>query len=1030
MTKQTKVQKSVVARAVRGLWLCGLLLLSLAYTASAASDTYQNDSVVDVTIPPQSMPTIDATNFVNNNSFTITFTAPAQGANTETFESEDTLNYTNNGLMVANSSYLTNVYGFPLNVSPGCGFLFDHYSTSTHQQTMSRSFNNAGTIRANSLVDILANATFGGTVGKCTVSASNIVNSGTMQLGFNSLIQLTGQDIDLTRGILGIEGFSTILGVDSGVGTDTNQDWHPSIDLTSSTAAGSEPVTFPPSSFPPAFQALSRMTPLTNSTPYFLLTPGVSNVVVRAIFIQNQLTNNVSAKIYWANAPFVPNSGGFFNIEWDGTYYDPSTGLLTTNFLYLNASADFSAPFLPFVNAGIPNNFTFFPFNQELFFTPPATPGFPAGVFQPFGAIATNDYSYVNAQFIDSTVATNASVINPSGALTNLPGRIQIIANHSMDMSLAQIAGLNYMSLASTNQFNGAAGAQISSPFSDINLGVTNGFLSISNVLEPVLVDWKGNVQAWASHWIYVDPTGFTNDYRVILINSTLSPTTPAEIQNLRLHGTNLVISDALNSFGTVSIDAQNLTLTTNVDTPGAPDGELTIRNPTIAWSTALPNLRNITNSGLINVANANPVNFGTAVSPYGAFINHGRVFDQGATVYAANFESDGFISNNVLGSFTLQSQTATFTNGILYAGGDVSIASGSLLTSNLLIRASRSLTLNVTNQLTDTGPTNGSIWIVGTNSNGGVASGFNLLHLAPSGDLLGTTVTNYSPVSKNVVNVWAGTNYGVSAQGYTNNQAIGRLILDALPGPNNPLNFNQNGVFTFKGVGASNAIYVDYLELRDAATNRDGSGQSGTNFVSLSFNTNLVIYYSQAVINGLSVAKKIDHWNSGHLRWVPQYAGYFGGYTNVVVVLTNVFNGTTNVVTLTNAVNAALAQSGNVDTNGIFYNLPVPFTTKTMAMTGTPYTTNNPPNTTIISWLTYPLMTNTVEYSTDLVNWQYLTNVSYYSTNLLARSGWTNFMSIFPYTTQSANTMCVKVGRPTNTPAYYRVFMYPILTH
>src|SRR3989442_285892 len=133
--------------------LLGLMLPALA--AAAPADTYQNDSVVDVTIPPQIMPVIDATNFINNNTFSITFTVPQQGLNAETFEPEDTLNYTNIGLMVANSSYLTNTFGTILNFSPGCGFLFDRYSTSSHLNSMAGSFYSPGTIRANSLIDIL-----------------------------------------------------------------------------------------------------------------------------------------------------------------------------------------------------------------------------------------------------------------------------------------------------------------------------------------------------------------------------------------------------------------------------------------------------------------------------------------------------------------------------------------------------------------------------------------------------------------------------------------------------------------------------------------------------------------------------------------------------------------------------------------------------------------------------------------------------------------------------------------------------------
>jgi len=40
------------------------------------------------------------------------------------------------------------------------------------------------------------------------------------------------------------------------------------------------------------------------------------------------------------------------------------------------------------------------------------------------------------------------------------------------------------------------------------------------------------------------------------------------------------------------------------------------------------------------------------------------------------------------------------------------------------------------------------------------------------------------------------------------------------------------------------------------------------------------VIYYAQAVMNGVSVAEKMNHKNSNRLRWVPMYAGYFSSTT------------------------------------------------------------------------------------------------------------------------------------------------------
>ena len=67
-----------------------------------------------------------------------------------------------------------------------------------------------------------------------------------------------------------------------------------------------------------------------------------------------------------------------------------------------------------------------------------------------------------------------------TSALTNMPGRIEISAANELDLSYAHIAGPNYLSVQASNQFDGSAGASIQAPYSDINIGVTNGFLTVS----------------------------------------------------------------------------------------------------------------------------------------------------------------------------------------------------------------------------------------------------------------------------------------------------------------------------------------------------------------------------------------------------------------------------------------------------------------------------------------------------------------------------------------------------------------------
>jgi len=227
---------------------------------------------------------------------------------------------------------------------------------------------------------------------------------------------------------------------------------------------------------------------------------------------------------------------------------------------------------------------------------------------------------------------------------------------------------------------------------------------------------------------------------------------------------------------------------------------------------------------------------------------------------------------------------------------------------------------------------------------------------------LLGTTIfMTAPPPNKQVVNTWAGTNSGVSTSGFTNNAAIGVLILDAL---------GVHSSFLFNGTGVSNALYVDELVLLDYAsdTNHDSSG----NLPALAFNPNLVIYYANAIIgDGTSRAEKLNHKNNDHLRWVPQYAGHFSS-TNIVYP-----DGTTN-----GPFNIALAQSTTIDSDGdgiVNGSDPTPFFVSSEVNFKLTLT-NRPPLTALLTWDSIPAATNTVFSRTNLVlgNWLPLTtNIS-----------------------------------------------------
>jgi len=927
-------------------WLPAGLLLARA--VSGADALYQNDGVITfpgtVSFPPQ----IDATNFVNNDIFTINgIGAP--------YETSDTLNYTNNGWM-----------------SSDVGFWFDTQTTGMIPRQMAGNFVNLSAHEVDCGYDFLVWATNIVSPGTLNVpgimTVINYRNQNSPVFGLVASVQFTGQNVDLTRGVVtvgGGQGSALAIGFLGQTGMDTNSDWDASVDLGPTFAFPSLPTAGllpPPAGF--GFPNL----PL-NTTAYFNFAAISTNqVIIRSVFVQDTSSPTVRYNVYFDSAG-LGAGGGNATVEWLGGYVDPPTGNLLTNYLYLNDNYVQSVATNDLLDInGIPINFTFTQSPTQLFLGTPTTPGFVPAFFSGF---VSNRFAYVSAQLIDTSVGTNAI---PNGAITNLPSQIQINASGELNLELAQISQPDYLSLQATNQFDGNAGAHIAAPFSDINLGATNGFLTITNLLPQSFPTWGGTVQAWSTRWLVtttntLDGTNFfsvTNDFRVELVASQLAPTAPAQIRDLILRGTNsVVISDAFNVMDTLSIDAQSLTLTTNAFSYGARsvDGELNLESPNMFWASSLPNLRWLTNNGVISTANL--ANYGSGTQPYGAFVNRGRVSNMGgSSIWANDFEHYGTFFSGTNGSFVLQSVTTTMTNSAIIAGGDISITADSLVTSNLLWQAGRSLTLRVTNRLTDNGVTNGNVWTLGGTS----LVGLNL-PLFPNnptncGDLLGTMISIASPPpNKLVANTWAGQDRGVSNSGYTNNVAIGVLTLDAL---------GANSAFKFNGASVSNALYVDELRLLDFAsyTNHDAGG----NLPALVFNTNLVLYYAQAITaDGTSVAEKLDHKNNDHLRWVFSYAGYFSG-TNIVYP-----DGSTN-----GPFNTALAQSPDIDSDGdglVNGSDPTPFAISPMVVI-TPAFANG---MALLKWHSIPLATNCVLYTTNFVTWQSLTNFVSPGTNATA---------------------------------------------
>ena len=650
------------------------LLLACVMSVRATDPLYQNFDALYYSTVNNPAPTLDVAAFDNENVFSISYDTYTPGVSY--YQTRNTINYTNYGTMIVNSPFTS--FGFLS--SSGVGFNFDTWTTNVIPHRMAGTFFNLGDIRCSSTND---GNFFADGIGRCVVNATNIIDHGTISVGYANDISLTAKYADLTLGqfyhepsqlqyvLVGnfINFFQNSPGVTGtgAIGTDTNLDWNPVVALNANTAYSS----FPFFLF------------LTNSTPYMdVIGQGTTNVIVRAVFVQNPVTS-VPYQVYFGQN--ILGNGGA-TVEWAGGYQDPASGDTLTNYLYLDNDYLFGVNTNNFLVNGVPANFTFTKTAAPI----PIGPSAPAGLtfgFQP-NAGQTNRYAYTTAQLISSAAATNASNLNPSGAISNTVGRVVIIASNELSLAGAQISGQSYLSLTAPVQFNGSQAAQIISPYSDINLGVTNGNLEIANLISSGTANWNGTVQAWSTRYLYTDAGGVTFDYRVMLVGSDLSPLSKSWVQHLRLHATNsLVLRDVMNVYGSLNIDAQRLTIETNGAGNGynSISGELNWLPLTTLNTVQLPNLLWLTNNGALRAGGL--AAFGSSASRYGAFINNGFVGTGGTTIWTTNFSNSGVITNSA-GSFVLQTSNAVMTNGYIYAGSDVTIATPSFVFSNGRVRS------------------------------------------------------------------------------------------------------------------------------------------------------------------------------------------------------------------------------------------------------------------------------------------------------------------------------------------------------
>ena len=429
------------------------------------------------------------------------------------------------------------------------------------------------------------------------------------------------------------------------------------------------------------------------------------------------------------------------------------------------------------------------------------------------------------------------------GSVTNLPG-ITISAGN-LNLTRTVITNQGSEVVIKATHLISSTNAVITSQYLSYNLGSTNGYLNVTNLVNSSpLPGFNGTLSAFSALWtntmitivatnyatntIPPTPTPLTNftemDFHVLIVDASGLSSTVAggTVQDLILHSTNMVVSDPMEVMHTLLFDGQRLTLLEDLYLYGD------LQNWTCANA---PALRYFTNNGtLFILQNAH---FGDdGPTNYASFVNNGIIY---AYYGGMTINSDYFTNSGTLyatGGVFVTTSLGKVANASIISGRDVAFTGGTLGLTNSTITIGNHLYFNVTNKLYDGGPSSFGNSLTCEN-------GFSLLSEPTNGDFLDTTITSETTNRAEIDHVWAGEDRKDTAAGFSNNVAIGTLILSDLGTPTTVLEeplFVLSGTSTTPGV--TNGLYVYNLDLSGLV--------DSDNEVEVS--DNLLIYYINVV--------------------------------------------------------------------------------------------------------------------------------------------------------------------------------------
>jgi hypothetical protein len=639
--------------------------------------------------------------------------------------------------------------------------------------------------------------------------------------------------------------------------------------------------------------------------------------MVQVVFVR---TNSADGQLS-ADVRFVP-SFSVFDAEVDGPAevvvelkrwdFDPSLDLNITNAFYLSdkmairtnlslyrqvfpnsgtrrpSSYEFSLsqPFEWF--SGLPGNTTFTNGLLDMGYLSNRVEmryaGYSANVFTNIFAALSSPFSFLSG------------VIRP----TNLAGRVEVFSDQ-LNLDATRIRSESTVLVKTKDILGNKLARLVDAPLVGFDLTSKQPELVISNLALTDVRRLSGVVCAWSGQWknFQIDPVTMTTNeinFHVLFVDHNFQNVVPVNVFEFSAHATNLVIADRVNlypssgSFGStfafadpvrnrkLLIDAQSLDVRGSLSFPFGS-----------SWAKSnVLQLVNFTNSGTVFVPGA--AKYGTDRSaPYNCIVNSGTNTAASQLVRTRKFDNSGsFIANSALVQIDALSAriegppigvTTNFFGSFFSSRGayiqsfsDLQIKAGELSVSNSFLAAGGvdpsgsflfpgRLILSVTNRLVDAGPTEsmsvipGYVSVVDAGPNARnlwTCAGFEMRRRPAAGSLLGTWLGTVVPINALTTHIWPAQDRGAVAAGFTDNLALGKLTVNTS---------TNNGRAFFRSASGRQAMYVDYIELLNDATNWNRT---------MAVDPNMTIYFANANVT----VSKLNGAVGGRFVWVPTFAG------------------------------------------------------------------------------------------------------------------------------------------------------------